>query len=42
MEFNVFQFVPIAYCPVTQHHWEESGHALLKKKERYIPDPSEM
>jgi len=29
MELPVLQFVPIAPCPVTGHHWKESGPILL-------------
>ena len=28
-ELPVLQFVPIAPCPVTGHHWKESGPVLL-------------
>ncbi|GAB0203044.1 sperm flagellar protein 2 [Grus japonensis] len=28
MELPVFQFVPVASCPVTGHHWKESGPIL--------------
>lgn len=29
MECPFFQFVPIAFCPVTWHHWEKSGSIFL-------------
>ena len=29
MKFPVFQFVPIASCPVTGHHWEESDSVFF-------------
>ena len=29
VEFPMFQFVPVAPCPVTGHHWKESGPILL-------------
>ena len=28
-ELPVLQFVPVAPCPVTGHHWKESGPVLL-------------
>ena len=29
MEFLMLQFVPVAPCPVTGHHWKESGPIFL-------------
>jgi len=29
MELPLLQFVPVAPCPVTGHHWKESGPILL-------------
>ena len=29
LELPLFQFVPIAPCPVAGHHWKESGPVLL-------------
>ena len=31
MEFPVFQFVPIASCPIGEHHGDESGSILFTK-----------
>jgi len=28
-EFLVYQFVPIASCPVAGHHWEEAGSVFF-------------
>ena len=36
LELPLLQFVPVAPCPVTGHHWKESGPILLTLPRRYL------
>ena len=36
-ELPLLQFVPIASCPVTGHHWKESGQVALAECPRLLP-----
>ena len=35
-DYPVFQCVPIASCPLTGHHWEESGSVFISPSFRYL------